>query len=179
MGALVKQAGEARQGQGCAVAGGSEMRKLSDTVVESFEWWKSATNERYQTGDLDDEQYQTLSGYIDKVLNAIEVGDAKDAAYYAVGFTTTIHKMGITTVALDLRSRNAQKAANSRHALSTPMPKVQLLKKEYARVHKLLAKKNGKEPRPTTVYKEISIRLWGVKKYWRRIRTQVEKDTTK
>ena len=70
-----------------------------------------------------------------------------------------------------------KRAANVRHKL--PMPKVKALKKEYTKVHKLLTEEKGEEPRPTTVYKEISNLLWHTKKHWRRIRTQVQKDTKK
>ena len=75
------------------------------------------------------------------------------------------------------KSFMAARAANMRHKL--PTPKIKALKKEYTRVHKLLTEEKGKEPRPTTVYKEISNLLWHTKKHWRRIHKQVGKDTKK
>ena len=75
------------------------------------------------------------------------------------------------------RSEAGRHAANTRHEL--PTPTVQALKKEYTRVRELLTKEKGEKPRPTTVYKEISKLLWRTNKHWRRIRTQVKKDTKK
>ena len=121
--------------------------------------------------------YDDLAACLQDMRNAIDDGNLEGAVLLTIRFMQKYKsyslELSIPDIYKAVSSDIARKKVNKRHAL--PMPTVKALKTECKQVQQELEEKTGKEVRPTTVYKAVSMKLWDNKKYWRRIRTQVTK----
>ena len=147
------------------------MSAINDVFNEWLEGMTSRIGAALEAGEINSKEHGLLNSALRSIRVSVTTGDSALAVIVTNAFWGTMRDLQKPALEKALRSKSASHAAQQRHQL--PMPTVKALKDEYRETQKKL----GEDARPTTIYKAMAKKIpaLGDKKYWRRIRTQLEK----